>query len=78
MRTRRIEDRDAYLVAKREAKKCVAIDKSQHYKELYDALNTSEGEKLLYRLLKARRRSTTMVTGHLGIIRWQMKTFCEV
>ncbi|EYC05352.1 hypothetical protein Y032_0082g1534 [Ancylostoma ceylanicum] len=37
MRTRRIEDRDAYLVAKREAEKCVAIAKSQQYKELYDA-----------------------------------------
>ncbi|EYC32507.1 hypothetical protein Y032_0003g1619 [Ancylostoma ceylanicum] len=69
MRTRRIEDRDTYLVAKREAKKCVAIAKSQHHKELYDALNTSEGEKLLYRLMKARHRSTTMVTGHLGIIK---------
>ncbi|EYB95898.1 hypothetical protein Y032_0155g3079 [Ancylostoma ceylanicum] len=57
------------LKAKREAKKCVAIAKSQHYKELYDALNTSEGEKLLYRLMKAPHRSTTMITVHLGIIK---------
>ncbi|EYC23526.1 hypothetical protein Y032_0015g2703 [Ancylostoma ceylanicum] len=69
MRTRRVKARDACLVAKREAKKCVAIAKSQHYKELYDALNTSEREKLFYRLMQARHRSATMVTGHLGIIK---------
>ncbi|EYC36187.1 hypothetical protein Y032_0925g3064 [Ancylostoma ceylanicum] len=69
MRTRRVEDRDAYFFAKREAKECVAIAKSQHHKELYDALNISEGEKLFYRLMKARHRSTTMVTGHLDIIK---------
>ncbi|KIH64613.1 hypothetical protein ANCDUO_05076 [Ancylostoma duodenale] len=48
------EDRDACLAAKREAKKSVAIAKSKCYKELYDALNTSEGEKLLSQLAKAR------------------------
>ncbi|EYC37572.1 hypothetical protein Y032_0779g2287 [Ancylostoma ceylanicum] len=48
MHTFYAEDRDAYLIAKREANKVVAIAKSKHYRELYDTLNTSEGEKLLY------------------------------
>ncbi|EYC25573.1 hypothetical protein Y032_0011g1280 [Ancylostoma ceylanicum] len=69
MHTHYAEDRDAYLAAKREAKKAVAIAKSKHYRELYDTLNTSEGEKLLYRLAKARHRSTTMTTGHIGTIK---------
>ncbi|KIH60366.1 hypothetical protein ANCDUO_09386 [Ancylostoma duodenale] len=41
MLTCHAEDRDAYLAAKREAKKSV-VAKSKYYKELYDTLNTSE------------------------------------
>ncbi|KAK6744160.1 hypothetical protein RB195_011083 [Necator americanus] len=56
-RTRQPEDRDAYLTAKREAKKAVS-KKSDRYKAVYDMLDTREGERAVYRLVRARHRST--------------------
>ncbi|KAK6738396.1 hypothetical protein RB195_020483 [Necator americanus] len=57
-RTRQTEDRDAYLAAKREAKKAVSKAKSDRYKAVYDMLDTREGERAVYRLVRARHRST--------------------
>ncbi|KAK6757983.1 hypothetical protein RB195_015669 [Necator americanus] len=57
-RTRQFEDRDAYLAAKREAKKAVSKAKSDRYKAVYDMLDTREGERAVYRLVRARHRST--------------------
>ncbi|ETN84824.1 reverse transcriptase, partial [Necator americanus] len=44
--------------AKREAKKAVAKAKSDRYKAVYDMLDTREGERAVYRLVRARHRST--------------------
>ncbi|KAK6751142.1 hypothetical protein RB195_002860 [Necator americanus] len=57
-RTRQPEDRGAYLAAKREAKKAVSKAKSDRYKAVYDMLDTREGERAVYRLVRARQRST--------------------
>ncbi|KAK6764003.1 hypothetical protein RB195_024363 [Necator americanus] len=57
-RTRQPEDRDAYLAAKREAKKAVSKANSDCYKAVYDMLDTGEGERSVYRLVRARHRST--------------------
>ncbi|KAK6730585.1 hypothetical protein RB195_007195 [Necator americanus] len=51
-------DRGAYLAAKREAKKAVFKAKSDGYKAVYDMLDTREGERAMYRLVRARHRST--------------------
>ncbi|KAK6732507.1 hypothetical protein RB195_016716 [Necator americanus] len=51
-------DRGAYLAAKREAKKAVSKAKSDRYKAVYDMLDTREGERAVYRLVRARHRST--------------------
>ncbi|KAK6755298.1 hypothetical protein RB195_013961 [Necator americanus] len=56
--TRQPEDRDAYLAAKREAKKAVSKAKSDRYKAVYDMLDTREGERAVYRLVRGRHRST--------------------
>ncbi|KAK6757914.1 hypothetical protein RB195_015625 [Necator americanus] len=53
-RTRQPEDRGAYLAAKRKAKEA----KSDRYKAVYDMLDTREGERAVYRLVRARHRST--------------------
>ncbi|KAK6764634.1 hypothetical protein RB195_024815 [Necator americanus] len=57
-RTRQPEDRGAYLAAKREAKKAVSKAKSDRYKAVYDMIDTREGERAVYRLFRARHRST--------------------
>ncbi|KAK6751762.1 hypothetical protein RB195_003282 [Necator americanus] len=57
-RTRQPEDRGVYLAAKREAKKAVSKAKSDRYKTVYDMLDTREGERAVYRLVRARHRST--------------------
>ncbi|KAK6764327.1 hypothetical protein RB195_024594 [Necator americanus] len=58
MWTRQPGDRDAYLAANREAKKAVSKAKSDRYKAVYDMLDTREGERAVYRLVRARHRST--------------------
>ncbi|KAK6735601.1 hypothetical protein RB195_018675 [Necator americanus] len=57
-RTRQPEDRGAYLAAKREAKKAVSKAKSDRSKALYGMFDTKEGVRAVYRLVKARHRST--------------------
>ncbi|KAK6755536.1 hypothetical protein RB195_014110 [Necator americanus] len=58
-RTRQPEDRGAYLAAKREAKKAVSkANRPDRYKAVYDMLDIREGERAVYRLVRARHRST--------------------
>ena len=54
-----------YRVAKKVAKKAVAVAKSMAYDRLYQKLETKEGEKEVFKLVKARERRTR----DLGIIR---------
>ncbi|KAK6755243.1 hypothetical protein RB195_013926 [Necator americanus] len=56
--TRQPEDRDAHLAAKREAKRAVSKAKSDRCKAVYDTLDTREGERAVYRLVRGRHRST--------------------
>ncbi|KAK6735367.1 hypothetical protein RB195_018524 [Necator americanus] len=66
--TRQPEDGDAYLAAKREAKKAVSKAKSYRYRAVYDMLDTSEGERAVYRLVRVRHRST-LETEHTKIVK---------
>ncbi|KAK6734411.1 hypothetical protein RB195_017912 [Necator americanus] len=66
--TRQPEDRGAYLAAKREAKKAVSKAKSDRYKVVYDILDTREGERAVYRLVRARHRSTLDIE-HTNIVK---------
>ena len=47
-----------YKNANREAKKAVAVTRANHYKNLYDKLDTRDGERDLYRLAKSRDERT--------------------
>ncbi|KAK6760556.1 hypothetical protein RB195_021861 [Necator americanus] len=67
-RTRQPKDRGAYLAGKREAKKAVSKAKSDRYKAVYDMLDTREGERAVYRLVRARHRST-LVMEHTKIVK---------
>ncbi|XP_067145134.1 uncharacterized protein [Centruroides vittatus] len=57
-RSRTEEDRFAYKTAKREAKRVVAQAKAGAYANLYEELDTREGQKKIYRLAKIRDRAT--------------------
>ncbi|KAK6763565.1 hypothetical protein RB195_024042 [Necator americanus] len=57
-RTRQSEDRGAYLAAKRDSKKAVSKGKSDRYKDVYDMLDTREGNRAVHHLVRARHRST--------------------
>ncbi|KAI5746693.1 hypothetical protein M8J77_006372 [Diaphorina citri] len=52
------EDKEAYRKAKKEAKKAVAQAKAKYLSELYEKLETPEGEKNLYRLAKERDKAS--------------------
>ncbi|KAK6755367.1 hypothetical protein RB195_014001 [Necator americanus] len=58
-RTSQPEGWGAYLAAKREAKKAVSKATSDRYKAVLDMLDTREGERAVYRLVRARHRSTS-------------------
>ncbi|CAD7087538.1 unnamed protein product [Hermetia illucens] len=47
-----------YKNANREAKKAVAVTRANHFKSLYDELDTRDGERDLYRLAKSRDERT--------------------
>ena len=49
-------DKGEYKIKRREAKRIVAIARKQGTQELYDDLETKEGEKRIYRIAKARQR----------------------
>ncbi|KAK6738257.1 hypothetical protein RB195_020394 [Necator americanus] len=69
------EDRGAYLAAKREAKKAVSKVKSDRYKAVYDMFDTREGERAVYRLVRARHRSTLDME-HTKIVKGGGESFC--
>jgi len=51
-------DQHEYQEAKKMTKRMVAEAKAKEYNELYQKLNSREGEKMVYRLAKARERAT--------------------
>jgi hypothetical protein len=52
----RIQRKECYKEAKREAKKRVAEAKSHTFEDFYQNLDTKEGEKYVFMLAKARSR----------------------
>jgi len=51
-------NRGQYRIAKKEAKKVVAIAKNNAYERLYQRLNSKEGENKVFKLARARERQT--------------------
>ncbi|KAK6745717.1 hypothetical protein RB195_012062 [Necator americanus] len=75
-RIRHPEDRDAHLAEKREARKAVFMAKTDRYKAVYDMLDTREGERAVYRIVRARHR-LTLDMEHTEIVQGiLMKPFC--
>ncbi|XP_068084653.1 uncharacterized protein, partial [Anabrus simplex] len=58
---------DAYKIARSEAKKVIAVTKANRYADLYVKLDTREGERHIYRLLKSRHRKTEDIQHFYGI-----------
>ena len=58
----RSADKEAYKESCREAKKAVAIAKSEAYDQLYEELNTKEGQGKIFKLAKRRNKSTKDIT----------------
>ena len=57
------EDHAAYKATKREAKRTVAVERARAAQELYEKLDTREGEKAISQNLETRQpRITTKVT----------------
>ena len=52
------EDHATYKVAKRDAKRTVAVERASAAQELYGKLDTREGEMAIYRLAKSRDQAT--------------------
>ena len=52
------EDLATYKEAKRDAKRTVAVERARAAQELYEKLDTREGEKAIYRLAKSRGQAT--------------------
>jgi len=49
-------DKVQYRIAKREAKKAVTVAKNNAYERLHQRLNSKEGEREVFKLVKARER----------------------
>lgn len=64
---RTVDSWQAYRLARSEAKKAVAAAKDAHFKELYDKLDTRDGERCIYRLAKQRHRKTEDIEKFCGI-----------
>ena len=62
--------RERYKQAKKKAKRAVAIAKSSAYRDWYEKLDTPEGEKIIYRVAKARNKMRKDV-GDIAIIKDQ-------
>ena len=56
------ESKQEYKEMRREAKKEVVKAKNNAYDELYEGLNTKEGEKTLYRLARQRHQAERICT----------------
>ncbi|XP_042493140.1 uncharacterized protein LOC122072793 [Macadamia integrifolia] len=55
-RTKEPDDRARYHIARNDARKIVGKARAQKYDDLYENLNTKEGEKEIYRIAKIRER----------------------
>lgn len=62
--------KERYKQAKRKAKTAVAVAKRNAYKDWYEKLETPEGEKIIYRVAKA-RNETRKDVGEIAIIKDQ-------
>ena len=62
------ESKVRYKVAKQEAKKEVAKAKKEAYQELYDGMETAEGQKDIFRIAKQREKETRDIQ-HVKMIR---------
>ena len=55
-------DKETYKLCKKEAKKAVTIAKREAYDQLYEELNTKEGQGKIFRIAKQRNKSTKDIT----------------
>ena len=55
-------DHAAYKAAKREAKRIVAVERARAAQELYEKLDTREGEKAIYRWQSLETRQPNITT----------------
>ena len=56
------EDKDVFREANKRAKREVAKAKDSAYKDLYDKLDSIDGQKMIYKLYKTRERRTRDLT----------------
>ena len=56
------EDKDDFREANKRPKREVAKAKESAYKDLYDKLDSIEGQNMIYKLSKTRERRTTYLT----------------
>ena len=61
------EDKEVYKTRKKECKKTVAIAKDEAYAELYEKLDSPEGNKIIYKLSKTRNRRTKDICDNIFI-----------
>lgn len=61
------ENWQEYVTAKKDAKRTVAKTRDSHYKNLYEQLDTKEGEKGIYRLARARAKAARDIEHYLCI-----------
>src|SRR5262249_4778932 len=61
------ENWQKYVAARRAAKKAVAEARADHYQDLYEQLDTEEGEKSIYRLAKARTRAAQDIDHYMCV-----------
>lgn len=57
-RSRQPTDREEYVSAKQAVKQAISAAKTARYQDLYDKLDTREGENAVYRLARARNAAT--------------------
>ena len=61
-RNETVENKLAWKSAKKEAKKTVAVAKAKGMDELYEKLETPDGQKIIYKMAKSRNRATKDLT----------------
>ena len=61
-RNESVENELAWKMAKKEAKATVARAKAEGLNEMYEKLETSEGQKMIYKIAKSRNRATKDLT----------------
>ena len=67
--SRRQEDKDIYRQANKAAKKAVATNKALAMNELYEELETPEGERKIFRIAKAARYKVSKDLSHMKQIK---------